>query len=207
LGRKSGSSSHWRAQQSKDAYVEEATRRGLRSRAWFKLEQIDRKERFIERGQICIDLGAAPGGWSQYAAKEVGASGAVWAVDLLPMDPLERVSFVKGDFTDEAVRAGLLDSLAGRRPDLVMSDMAPNISGNRAIDQPRSIALAEEALFFCDEVLCEGGSFLVKLFQGEGFDEFTRLARQRFRRVKLLKPRASRPESREMYLLARNFGM
>ncbi|HEY5622507.1 MAG TPA: SAM-dependent methyltransferase, partial [Gammaproteobacteria bacterium] len=112
MGRKSGSSTHWRAQQSKDVYVEEAARRRLRSRAWFKLEQIDKNERFIQPGQLCVDLGAAPGGWSQYAAFAVGPSGAVWAIDLLPMDPLERVRFVEGDFTDEVVRARLLDSLA-----------------------------------------------------------------------------------------------
>lgn len=207
MSRRTGSSSRWRQRQERDPYVERAVREGWRSRAVFKLEQVQTKERLLRPGMSCVDLGAAPGGWSQYAAKIVGAKGRVLAVDLLPMDPVPGVEFLQGDFTTADTLEKLRDAMGGQLADLVMSDMAPNISGNRAIDQPRSMGLAEEALLFATEVLKPGGSFLIKLFQGEGFQEYVKSVRGRFRTVKLVKPKASRPESREIYLLARNYGV
>lgn len=207
MPRRTGSSQRWRQRQERDIYVEQATREGWRSRAVFKLEQIQEKERLLRRGATCVDLGAAPGGWSQLAAKLVGPAGRVVAIDLLPMEPIPGVEFLLGDFTaPETLEA--LRNLVGPKPvDLVMSDMAPNISGNRTIDQPRTLALLDEALLFAREVLRPGGDFLVKAFQGEGIDAFTRELREHFKTVKTLKPKASRPESREIYLLARSCGM
>jgi 23S rRNA (uridine2552-2'-O)-methyltransferase len=187
--------------------VGRALREGWRSRSVFKLEQIQAKERILKRGMLCVDLGASPGGWSQYAARLIGEQGRVWAVDLQPMDPIPGVQFLQGDVRSAQTRDALAQALQGAAVDLVMSDMAPNISGNRAVDQPRAMALAEDALLFSEDVLGEGGDFLVKLFQGEGFEQFVSEARRRFRRVRFIKPGASRPESREMYLLARNYGM
>ena len=207
MPRRTGSSQRWRQRQERDIYVEQATRDGWRSRAVFKLEQIQEKEQLLRRGTVCVDLGSAPGGWSQLAAKLVGPTGRVVAIDLLPMEPIPGVEFLLGDFTHpETLEA--LRNLVGPKPiDLVMSDMAPNISGNRTMDQPRSLALLDEALLFAREVLRPGGDFLVKAFQGEGIDVFTRELRGSFGTVKTLKPKASRPESREIYLLARRFGM
>ena len=207
MSRKGGSSSRWRQRQERDPYVERAVREGWRSRAVFKLEQLQAAERFLKPAMRCVDLGASPGGWSQYAARNVGPRGRVVALDLLPMAPIPGVEFLLGDFTSEATLAALREALAGEPADIVMSDMAPNISGTRAVDQPRSMALAEEALLFATEVLRPGGTFVVKLFQGEGFQEFVESARNRFGRVRLIKPKASRPESREIYLLARNYGV
>jgi 23S rRNA (uridine2552-2'-O)-methyltransferase len=207
MPKRTGSSQRWRQRQERDIYVEQATRDGWRSRAVFKLEQIQEKEQLLRRGTVCVDLGSAPGGWSQLAAKLVGPTGRVVAIDLLPMEPIPGVEFLLGDFTHpETLEA--LRNLVGPKPiDLVMSDMAPNISGNRTMDQPRSLALLDEALLFAREVLRPGGDFLVKAFQGEGIDVFTRELRGSFGTVKTLKPKASRPESREIYLLARRFGM
>lgn len=207
MSRRTGSSSRWRRRQERDPYVERAAREGWRSRAVFKLEQLQAKERVLKPGMRCVDLGSSPGGWSQYAAKLVGPRGRVWAVDLLPMDAVPGVEFLQGDFGSPATLEALRRLMGGEPADLVMSDMAPNISGNRAIDQPRSMALAEEALLFATEVLRPGGDFLIKLFQGEGFREFVEAARARFRVVRLVKPKASRPESREIYLLARNYAV
>ena len=207
MPRRTGSSQRWRQRQERDIYVEQANRAGWRSRAVFKLEQIQAKERLLKSGTVCVDLGSAPGSWSQLAARLVGEAGRVVAVDLLPMEPIPGVDFLEGDFTaPETLQA--LRELIGEKPvDLVMSDMAPNISGNRTIDQPRSVALLDEALVFATEVLRPGGDFLVKAFQGEGIDGFTRELKRHFKAVKTLKPKASRPESREIYLLARSFGM
>jgi 23S rRNA (uridine2552-2'-O)-methyltransferase len=207
MPRRTGSSQRWRQRQERDIYVEQANRAGWRSRAVFKLEQIQAKERLLKSGTICVDLGSAPGSWSQYAAKIVGPTGRVIAIDLLPMEPLAGVEFLQGDFTAPETLAQLRELVGPNPVDLVMSDMAPNISGNRAIDQPRSMALLDEALVFAREVLRPGGDFLVKAFQGEGVDGFTRELRGHFKTVKTLKPKASRPESREIYLLARRFGM
>jgi 23S rRNA (uridine2552-2'-O)-methyltransferase len=202
MTRRTASSSRWRQRQEKDPYVERAAREGWRSRAVFKLAEIDAREHVVRRGKSCVDLGAAPGAWSQYAAGKVGRTGKVWAVDLLAMDPIEGVEFFQGDFTRAEVRA----ELRARLPDgvdLVMSDMAPNLSGTRAIDLPRHMALAEEALAFAQEALKPGGDFLLKLFQGAGTDEFVARVRPRFAKVRLMKPKASRAESSEIYLLAR----
>jgi 23S rRNA (uridine2552-2'-O)-methyltransferase len=168
----------------------------------FKLAEIDEREHLLRRGMSCVDLGAAPGAWSQYATRRIGRSGKVWAVDLLPMDPIDGVEFLQGDFTEPHIRARLRASLP-EGVDLVMSDMAPNLSGTREIDLPRHMALAEEALAFAEESLKSGGDFLLKLFQGAGAEEFVARVRPRFRKVRLMKPKASRAESSEIYLLAR----
>ena len=207
MPRRTGSSQRWRQRQERDVYVEQANRSGWRSRAVFKLEQIQAKEQLLRRGSTCVDLGSAPGSWSQLAARIVGSSGRVVAVDLLPMDALAGVDFLEGDFTAPATLQALRTLLGQTPVDLVMSDMAPNISGNRAMDQPRSMALLDEALLFAKEVLRPGGDLLVKAFQGEGIDAFTRELKTNFKTVKTIKPKASRSESREIYLLARSFGM
>lgn len=207
MPRRTGSSQRWKQRQERDIYVELAERAGWRSRAVFKLEQIQAKERLLKSGTVCVDLGSAPGSFSQLAARLVGATGRVIAVDLLPMEAIPGVEFLQGDFTAPETLQALRARLAGQPVDLVMSDMAPNISGNRAIDQPRSMALLDEALLFAREVLRPGGDFLVKAFQGEGVDAFTRELKTLFKTVKTIKPKASRPESREIYLLARSYGM
>ena len=206
MARRSASSSRWRQRQEKDPYVERAVREGWRSRAVFKLAEIDEREHLLRRGMSCVDIGAAPGGWSQYAARRIGRTGTLWAVDLLPMDPIEGVDVLTGDFTSADVAAKLRAALP-EGVDLVMSDMAPNLSGTRAIDVPRQLALAEEALAFAEQALKPGGDLLLKLFQGEGVDEFVGRVRHRFAKLRLMKPRASRAESSEMYLLARQRGM
>jgi 23S rRNA (uridine2552-2'-O)-methyltransferase len=207
MPRRTGSSQRWRQRQERDIYVEQANRAGWRSRAVFKLEQIQAKEHLLRAGCVCVDLGAAPGSWSQLAARLVGPTGRVVAVDLLPIDPIPGVDFIEGDFTAPDTLHALRDLVGNDRVDLVMSDMAPNISGNRAMDQPRSMALLDEALLFAREVLRPGGAFLAKAFQGEGIDAYTRELRSLFKTVKTIKPKASRSESREIYLLARSFGM
>jgi 23S rRNA (uridine2552-2'-O)-methyltransferase len=207
MPRRTGSSQRWRQRQERDVYVEQANRSGWRSRAVFKLEQIQAKEHLLRSGSVCVDLGSAPGSWSQLAARLVGPTGHVVAVDLLPMEAIAGVDFLEGDFTAPATLQALRE-LVGQKPvDLVMSDMAPNISGNRAMDQPRSMVLLEEALLFASEVLRPGGDLLVKAFQGEGIDAFTRELKDQFKVVKTIKPKASRAASREIYLLARSFGM
>ncbi len=195
----------WRDRQERDPYVQQARRDGWRSRAVYKLEEIDRKERLVKPGMVFLDLGAAPGGWSQYIAERLQGDMRGIAVDLLPMDTLAGVEFVQADFTDDASLEEIERLLAGETVDLVMSDMAPNISGTRSVDQPRSMYLAELALDVCGRFLGRGGSFVCKLFQGEGFDEFLTAARAAFERVKVMKPKASRPSSREVYLVARNY--
>lgn len=200
-----GSGRSWRDRQERDPYVQRARREGWRSRAVFKLEQIDQKERLLRPDMVCVDLGCAPGGWSQYVSKRLKGRARIVAVDLLPMDPVPAVEFIQGDFEDEAVCRRLLDATGDAGADLVMSDMAPNISGSRAVDQPRSMALAELALDTARRVLKPGGSFVCKVFQGEGFDAFVADARRSFERVRVMKPKASRAGSREVYLVARNY--
>jgi 23S rRNA (uridine2552-2'-O)-methyltransferase len=202
---KGSSSSRWQQRQEADPYVKRARAEGWRSRAVFKLEELQQKDRIIHPGDIVVDLGAAPGGWAQFAAQKVGRKGRVFAMDLLDMEPIPGVEFVQGDFSAAAVLGQLMEMLDGSAADLVMSDMAPNISGNRSVDQPKSMHLVELALDFGTTVLKPEGSFITKVFQGEGFEELIREARQRFRRVKLRKPAASRRESREMYLVATGY--
>jgi 23S rRNA (uridine2552-2'-O)-methyltransferase len=182
-----------------------ARRDGWRSRAVYKLEQIVEKERLLRPGMTCIDLGAAPGGWSQYVSIRLKEKVRIIALDLLPMDSLPAVEFILGDFTEDEVFAQLLESLGGNRVDLVMSDMAPNITGTKAVDQPRSMYLAELALDMARKTLGKKGDFVCKLFQGEGTDAFIADARKSFDKVKAMKPKASRPGSSEIYLVARNY--
>ncbi|MDR9454170.1 MAG: 23S rRNA (uridine(2552)-2'-O)-methyltransferase RlmE [Spiribacter sp.] len=202
---RSRGSQRWLKEHFNDPYVREAQRRGLRSRAVFKLEEIDERDQLLSRGQCVVDLGAAPGGWSAYAASKVGPSGRVVAIDLLEMPPVPNVTFVQADFSRDEGLAQLDAALAGSGVDLVMSDMAPNLSGQKAVDQPRSMFLAELALDFCQERLNPGGGLLVKVFQGQGFDELLKAMRERFAKVQSRKPEASRNRSREVYLLARGF--
>lgn len=171
----------------------------------FKLSELQGKERLIAPGQVVVDLGAAPGAWSQFARSVVGARGRVLAVDLLPMPALAGVEFFQGDFREEATLNELLKRLDGAKVDLVLSDMAPNMSGTRVVDQPRAMYLAELALDFASQVLRPGGALVVKLFQGEGFQEYVTSVRSRFEVVKMRKPSASRAGNRETYLVARNF--
>jgi len=207
MTKRSKSTGHWRQGHRKDAYMERAVREGWRSRAVYKLQQIQKSDRLFRPGIRCIDLGASPGSWSQFASKIIGSNGRLWAVDKQPMDPIDGVEFVLGDFTNSQTLSLLHAALGDAPIDLVISDMSPNISGNKAVDQPRAIGLAEDALTFSFEVLGEGGGFLTKLFQGEGFEEFVGLVKKSFNSVKTIKPRASRPESREVYLLARIYQM
>ncbi|NND58669.1 MAG: 23S rRNA methyltransferase, partial [Gammaproteobacteria bacterium] len=178
--RSNRSGGHWRRNQSADAYVQRARAEGWRSRAVFKLEEIDRRERLIRPGMTIVDLGAAPGGWSQYAAQKLKGNGRIIALDLLEIAPLDQVEFIHGDFTEDAVLNQLMTSLGEQKADLVMSDMAPNISGMKAVDQPRSMLLAELARDLALDVLRVGGGLVIKLFQGEGFDEFVRETRASF---------------------------
>jgi len=201
------SSSSWRERQEKDPYVQRARKEGWRSRAVFKLEQIDQKERLLKPGMVCVDLGSAPGSWSQYITVKLNGKARIVAVDLLAMDALPEVEFVQGDFLDDEVFGQLLESVGDAGADLVLSDMAPNISGTRAVDQPRSMYLVELALDMARKVLKPGGGFVCKVFQGEGFDEFVRDTRNSFKRVRVIKPEASRAGSREVYLVARNFSL
>jgi 23S rRNA (uridine2552-2'-O)-methyltransferase len=187
----------------KDPYVRRAQAEGLRSRAAFKLRELDAKDRLFSRGQTVVDLGAAPGSWSEFAAQRVGPAGRVVAIDLLEMAPLAGVTCVRGDFTDPAALAQLESVLGASRVDLVLSDMAPNISGVSATDQARSLQLAELAADFALAHLNPGGALLVKVFQGSGYPEFLNGLRRAFESVTSRKPGASRDRSREMYLLAR----
>lgn len=205
MSRPRGSSKSWRDRQERDPWVQRARKEGWRSRAVFKLDEILQKEKLLKPGMVCVDLGAAPGGWSQYVVSRLNDRATVLAVDLLPIDALPQVDFIQGDFTEDAVLDDMLERLGGRTADLVMSDMAPNISGTRAVDQPRAMYLAELALDLARKVLKPGGSFICKLFQGEGSDAFIADARASFKRVRVMKPAASRPASREVYLVARNY--
>ena len=205
MSRRSKSSGRWLQEHFTDPFVQRARSEGWRSRAVFKLEEIDRREKLLKPGQLCLDLGAAPGAWSQYARRRVGRTGRVVATDMLPMEPLEGVEFVQGDLREEEVANRLLALLPQRQVDVVLSDMAPNLSGLDVIDQPRSAYLAELALDMSERVLKRGGSALIKVFQGAGFQELVSGARGRFAKVKLTKPTASRARSPEMYLLAKDF--
>ena len=205
MKRRSRSSARWLKEHFADPYVQKAQSEGWRSRAVFKLEEIDRRAKLLKPGAVCLDLGAAPGAWSQYAARRVGAGGRVVATDILPMAELQGVEFVQGDFREAEVFDRLAAMLPGRKVDVLLSDMAPNLSGVDAIDQPRSMYLAELALDMATRILKPGGHALIKVFQGSGFVELLQAARGRFGRVKLLKPQASRTRSPEIYLVAMQF--
>jgi 23S rRNA (uridine2552-2'-O)-methyltransferase len=201
------STGSWRERQERDPYVQQARRDGFRSRAVYKLEQISEKERFLKPGMVCVDLGSAPGSWSQYVTQKLKGRARIVAVDILPMDSLPDVEFVLGDFREDDVFEQLLQAVGEGGTDLVMSDIAPNITGTKVVDQPRSMYLVELALDMARRVLKPGGNFVCKVFQGAGFDEFLRDVRNSFERVKVMKPKASRPGSREVYLVARNFSL
>ncbi len=203
MGR-SKSSHQWLKSHFDDEFVKRAQREGYRSRAVYKLEEIQRKDRILRPGMTLVDLGASPGGWSQYAAQLLKGTGRIIAMDILPMEPLSGVEFLQGDFREDTVLERLLGMLTGGGVDLVMSDMAPNITGMDAVDQPGSIYLAELAADFADRVLRDSGVLLFKAFQGEGFDELVKTLRAHYHAVRIRKPRASRPKSREVYVLAKH---
>jgi 23S rRNA (uridine2552-2'-O)-methyltransferase len=202
-----GSSRSWRERQERDPFVQQARKDGWRSRAVYKLEQIDQKERLLKPGMVCVDLGSSPGSWSQYISEKLRGKVRIVAVDLLPMDSLPGVEFIQGDFRDDEIFQQLLQAVGKDGADLVISDIAPNITGTKAVDQPRSMYLVELALDMARRVLKRRGSFVCKVFQGEGFDEFVRDVRNSFERVRVIKPKASRAGSREVYLVARNFSL
>ena len=197
------SSKTWLAEHFSDEFVRRAQQEGFRSRAVYKLEEIDRRDRLLRPGMVVVDLGAAPGGWSQYVAHRVGPAGRVLALDILSMEPVAGVEVLQGDFTEQAAVDELLGCLQGRPVDLVISDMAPNISGIDSADQARAMYLAELAVEFAGQVLRTGGDFLVKVFQGSGYAPLHQDLRSRFDRVLVRKPKASRARSREIYLLGR----
>ena len=204
MGR-SKSSHQWLQEHFQDEYVKKAQALGYRSRAIFKLQEIQEKDKLILPGMNVLDLGAAPGGWSEYARDIVGRRNKVIALDILAMEPITGVEFIQGDFRDNEVLDKLLKVLDGASVDVLLSDMAPNVSGNKEVDQPRAIYLAELALDTDRNVLVEGGSFLVKLFQGKGFEAFHQNVRKSFNKVVIRKPKASRARSKEVYILARGF--
>lgn len=200
--KRSASSSRWLQEHFSDKYVLQAQKKGLRSRAWFKLEEIQQGDNIFKPGMTIVDLGAAPGGWSQYAVNHIGQSGRVIACDLLPMDPIVGVDFLQGDFRDENVLNALLGRVCDKKVQVVMSDMAPNMSGTPAVDIPRAMYLVELALDMCRSALAPGGCLIIKVFQGDGFDQYLRDVRSLFTKVKVRKPDASRARSREVYIVA-----
>lgn len=202
MARKRSSSKAWLREHREDPYVQRAQREGYRSRACYKLLELQERDRLMRRGMTVVDLGSAPGGWSQVAAELVGDNGRVVASDILPMDSLAGVTFIQGDFTEDAVVDAICAELGGKGADVVLSDMAPNMSGMAAVDQPRAMLLAELALDLALRMLRPGGAFACKVFQGEGFDALLASARAGFQRVHTRKPAASRPRSREVYLVA-----
>lgn len=199
---RSKSSSRWLREHFSDPYVKRAQAEGWRSRAVFKLEELIERDRLLKPGMVVIDLGAAPGGWSQVARERLGDRGRVIALDILPMQGIGGVEFICGDFREASVLEELKRTLGDSKVDLVLSDMAPNLSGMAAVDQPRAMHLVELAEEFAAAHLREGGSFLTKVFQGGGFDEFVRRLRGSYERVSIRKPRASRARSPEVYALA-----
>jgi 23S rRNA (uridine2552-2'-O)-methyltransferase len=205
MPKRTKSSQRWLQEHESDVFVKRAREAGYRSRALFKLEDIQRSDRILKPGSTVVDLGAAPGGWSQYAAKVLQGRGRIVALDILPMDAINGVEFIQGDFTDDEVLEQLVSLLGTDRPQLVMSDMAPNTTGIATVDQDRSMLMAELALDFAAKVLAPRGDFLVKVFQGRDFQPFVRQLRSLFETVKVRKPPASRQRSPELYLLARTF--
>ncbi|HLS05646.1 MAG TPA: RlmE family RNA methyltransferase [Wenzhouxiangella sp.] len=192
----------WKKRQKADPYVKRAQREGYRARSAFKLIELDEKDRFFRPGQRVVDLGAAPGGWCQVALERVGPQGVVTGLDILPMEPIDGVTFIQGDFREDEPLAALEEAMAGQRADLVLSDMAPNMSGISPSDQARSMYLAELAAAFARDWLDSRGVFVVKVFQGRGFDACLAELRSSYAQVRVRKPAASRAESREVYLVA-----
>lgn len=196
---RSKSSQHWLDEHHQDEFVQKARREGYRSRAVYKLIEIDQKDRLFRPGQLVVDLGAAPGGWSEYVVGRVGDSGTVIGLDLLPVEPVAGMQFIQGDFTEQSILDELITLVGGHKAGVVLSDMAPNLSGMESVDQPRSMYLAELALDFAGEFLSDDGVFVVKLFQGAGFESFVTSLRDQFTSVKFRKPQASRGRSSETY--------
>jgi 23S rRNA (uridine2552-2'-O)-methyltransferase len=202
MAKKGSSSKRWINEHVNDPYVKQAKVLGYRSRAVFKLLELQERDKIFKPGMTVVDLGAAPGGWSQVLVPMLGKHGRIIALDILPMEPLGKVEFIQGDFTEEAVLCQLLNHVGDTKINWVISDLAPNISGIESVDQPRSMALTELALDFALEVLAQGGGFLTKAFQGEGFDAMLVLIKKNFTKVVIRKPKASRERSREVYILA-----
>ena len=203
--KQSASSQRWLKEHFDDKYVQEAQKKGWRSRAVFKLDEVQNRDKLLRPGMTVVDLGAAPGSWSQYLAEKVGDKGQVVACDILPMASLAGVDFLQGDFREEAVLDALLKRIDGKNVDVVLSDMAPNMSGNNSVDQAGSMYLVELALDMCNQVLKKNGAFIVKVFQGEGFDQYLQEVRNSFKAVKIRKPDASRARSREVYIVATGY--
>ncbi len=201
---RSKSSTQWLAEHEADPYVQLARKEGYRSRAVYKLKEIQERDKILKTGMTVVDLGAAPGGWSQFARPQIGKSGRVVALDILPMNQLKDVEFILGDFREDSVLQAIEAAVPAGSADLVLSDMAPNISGIDVADQAASIYLCELALDFAVQRLKPGGAFLVKLFQGPGSEAYLKLVRTKFRTVQIRKPKASRARSPEVYVLARN---
>lgn len=202
MATRSKSSQRWLAEHFADPYVKKAKAEGLRSRAAYKLEELLERDHVLKAGMVVVDLGAAPGGWSQWVRQALGDSGRVVALDILEMPSLAGVEFLHGDFREDVVLSGLESTLDGAKVDLVLSDMAPNKSGVDSVDQPRAMHLAELAMEFSDRHLRPGGAMLIKLFQGVGFDDYVRDLRRRFTKVAIRKPAASRKRSSEVYAMA-----
>lgn len=203
--KRSASSTRWLNEHFKDKFVQQAHKQKLRSRAYFKLDEIQKTDKLFKPNMTVVDLGAAPGGWSQYVVTQIGERGRVIACDILDMDPIVGVDFLQGDFREEKVLNTLLEKIGDGKVDVVMSDMAPNFSGMPSVDIPRAMYLVELALDMCKQVLASQGSFVVKVFQGEGFDEYLREIRSLFKTVKVRKPEASRDRSREVYIVAMGY--
>ena len=202
---RSKSSTEWLKEHFNDEYVKLSQKEGYRSRAIYKLKEIQEKDRIIKHGMTVVDLGAAPGGWCQYAVELVGKKGRVIGSDILRIDPIPFVEFIQGDFTDESILEELLELIGKDKADVVISDMAPNLSGNDAIDQPTSVYLCELALDMAQRILAPDGAMIVKLFQGAGSDEYLKEVKKSFKQVKIRKPKASRARSREVYVVAQQF--
>jgi len=202
---RSKSSGRWLKEHFDDQYVKQAQKDGYRSRASYKLLEIQDKDRILRPGMTVIDLGSAPGGWSQVTSRVIGDKGTLIASDILPMDSIADVTFIQGDFTEDSVYQEILTAVNNRPVDLVISDMAPNMSGIRTADQASAMFLCELALDLASKVLKPGGDFLIKIFQGEGFDAYLKQVREQFEKVQMRKPASSRDRSREQYLLARGY--
>ncbi|QQD20853.1 23S rRNA (uridine(2552)-2'-O)-methyltransferase RlmE [Venatoribacter cucullus] len=202
---RSKTSAEWLKEHVDDIYVQKAQQDGYRTRASYKLLELDEKDQLIKPGMVILDLGAAPGGWSQVVGRKLNGNGVIIASDILSMDPIADVDFIQGDFTEQSVFDQIMDVVGGRPVDLVISDMAPNMSGMASIDQPGSMYLVELALDMARQVLKPNGQFVAKVFQGDGFDQYVKDVRESFSKVMIRKPKASRPRSREVYVVGKGF--
>ena len=203
--KKTQSSQRWLQEHDEDMYVKRAHQEGYRSRAVYKLEQLNERDQLLRSGITVVDLGAAPGGWSQWIVRHLKANVRIFALDILPMEPLAHVNFIQGDFREQSVLDNLLNQIGNQKTNLVISDMSPNISGMKAVDQPRMVLLAELARDLAFEVLAAEGHFVTKIFQGEGFQPFMQSLRPHFKQLYTRKPAASRPRSPEIYIVAKHF--